>query len=123
MDSNYDRVTVTIPTTDGLGPIEHTIQIVVYPNEEKLSIRQVIAEKEYPWISSAKSNEIQYSPLNISGFDAVKVVGKPFDPAVFISARDNIYFISLPYKMSIGSPPTPEAKDLFYEILDTFTIN
>jgi len=116
----YKQVTITFPTTNDRD--YHTIQIIVYAKDERLSFRQIVEEKVYKGRSPKKGNDIPLTPVSFIGFDAVKMTMPPFEQAIFVSAKNKIYFISLPYDMQSGNPPTPDAIEVFNKILNTFSI-
>ncbi len=116
----YKHVTIIFPTLNGSD--YHTMQIIVYANSERLPFKRIVEDKVYQGKSPKKGDDIPLTPIKVSGFDAVKMVMSPFDPAVFISAKSKIYFISLPYDMLSGNPPTAEAIEVFNQILNTFLV-
>jgi hypothetical protein len=115
----YQQIVISFPTSNSSDV--YSIQIIVYANEERLSIVQTIREKIYMG-KSHQDDVLNLESVRIAGLDAKKVTILPFDPAIFIEAKGKIYFISLSYDMLSGNPPTPEAIDLFYEIVETFSI-
>ncbi len=118
---NYERLEIYINTEMSKGG-GNSISISAYPNEAEESVTDILEMKDHRWISTGENENIKITLEEVSGFDAIKVIGKGKDPGIIL-AQNNIYEITLRYNMLSGMPPLPEAQELFYEILDTFTIN
>ena len=119
---DYNQVTITFPTSSEGN--YYSMQIIVYANNEQLSIRQIVDEKVYKGRAPKKGNEIPLTTIKVSDSDAVKMDNmEPFNQAYFISAKNKVYFFSLSSNMLDGTTPPSEAIDLFNQILNTFSIN
>ena len=116
----FKQVAITFPISEGRN--YWRMQIIVYTNNERLSFQQFVEEKVYNGKSPKKGNDIPLTPTKFTGFDAAKMTMLPFDQAMFISAKNKIYFISLSYDMQSGNSPTPEAVEIYNNILDTLSI-
>jgi hypothetical protein len=118
---DYDQILIMFPASNG-GDY-HTLQIIVYANNERLSLEETIEKKIYQGKPPKKGSDIPLETIEIAGLDATKMEMVPFYPAIFISAKNKVYFISLPMNMMTGNLPTPEAVELFYKMVNTFSLN
>jgi hypothetical protein len=120
---DYKSVTLSfrIPDTSGY----QGMQIIVYSNKERLPIERVVVEKVFQGKSEAVTEDAVLSamiPVKVAGHDAIKINIQPFEPAVLISVEDKVFFAAPSPDMRAGNPPDPKSVELFYKILDTFTL-
>ena len=116
---DYKQLILRFPVSD--GPY-HTLQIIVYADNERLSLDQIIEKKIYQGRPPKNGNDLPLKSISIAGLDATMMEMTPFFPAIFISEKNKIYFISLPMNMMSGNPPSAEAVELFYKIVNTFSL-
>lgn len=116
----YKQVRIRFPAS--VGDSNQSMLITVFSNKERLSLQEVVEQKVYRGKPAVTGNKLSLMPLTIAGLEAFKIETTPFFPGIFISNKNKIYFISLPMNMMNGEPPTPKSTQLFYKILDTFSL-
>ena len=115
----YPQILITLNLPEDF----QNIQIIVYSNPEKLSLKEIVLQNVYQEeLLESEINKLALEPIKIAGLDAMKLEKTPFLPGIFISANSKVYFISLPMKMLMGDPPSPESVDLFCEVINTFSL-
>lgn len=115
----YPQLIIALKLPSGI----QNMQVIVYSNQEQLSIKEIIAQKVYQGnLPKDKSEKMSLQQIKIAGLDAMKLEMEPFLPGIFISANSKVYFISLPIEMLSGNLPNSESIDLFYKIINTFSL-
>ena len=115
----YPHLLITLKLPSGF----QDMQVIVYSNQERSSIKEIVTQKVYQGnLPKDKSEKLSLQQIKIAGHDAMKLEMTPFLPGIFISAKSKIYFISLPTEMLSGNPPNTESIDLFYKIVNTFSL-
>jgi len=118
---DFKQVRIVFPVSTGRA--NQSMSITVFSNSERSSIHQIIEHEIYQGRSPKKGDDIPLELINVAGLQATKMEMAPFFPAVLISAKNRIYFVSLPMDMMWGDLPTPDAVDLFYKIINTFSLD
>jgi hypothetical protein len=106
-----------------VGEANQAMLISVFSNQDGTSLPEIIQQKVYQGKLPKNSNGIHLTPVRIAGLDASKMEMAPFFPAISISAKGRVYFISLPANMLWGNRPTQASVDLYYKIINTFSLN
>jgi hypothetical protein len=118
---DYRVVSIRFPAS--VGDSNQSMEIIVYPNSERSSLNEIIQQEIYQGKLPKSANGVRLTPVKIAGLDAAKMEMTPFFPAILVSGKGRVYFISLPMKMLVGNPPTQGSVDLYYDIIKTFTLN
>jgi hypothetical protein len=122
---DYKSVTLSFRIPDASG--YQGMQIIVYSNKERLPIERVSVDKVFQGKSeSVTEDSVLFAMIPVkvsrSGYDAIKISVQPFETAVLMSVEDKVFFFAPSPDMRAGNPPDPKSIELFYKILDTFTL-
>jgi hypothetical protein len=108
-----------------LGRYDIAITITTYQHKEEISLDQFVderLEKIKNRIPSDIIGNVQKTAIVVAGHSAIASETYKNCPIVFIGSVDRFYIISLSPNMTTGNIPTEESVDLFWKIVNTFTI-
>jgi len=122
LDYKTAHIQFDIPDADGY----QGMMIEILSNPEKLPIESV-AQKIYttdlqsPSIDDVKKNSEQ---IKVAGMFAYQFTFKPFmyELTILLPNEDKVYFI-VPVHDNLDTAVDPKALELFFKILETFTLN
>ncbi len=117
----FRKATILFPSS--VGEELQAMEILVYSNRERSSLPDLIRKKIYHGRLPRNINTVALTPVKIAGLDAAKLEMVHFYPGMLFSAKGRIYFVALPMNMMWGNPPTAASVDLFYQIIETFSLN
>ena len=120
-DLEFKLITVVFPKS--VGEANQEMEITVFSNRERSSLPDLVKQKIYRGRLPKNIKVVSLTAVRVAGFDAEKLEIPPFYPALLFSAKGKVYFVALPMNLLRGNPPTQVSVDLFYQIINTFTLN
>jgi hypothetical protein len=122
-DLDFELARIHFPASVGGEGQRQGMGITAFSNSNRFSLEQIIYQRLYHGRIPGSANDIHLTPIKIAGLDAAKMEKTPYHPAILISARGKVYMMSLGANMLSGNPPTQASEDLFYKIINTFSLN
>ena len=101
------------------------LRIITYINTEDMTLDQFVDEKLGKVINKIPTDVIgnkQKTKTNIAGHSAISSETYINCPIVFIESGEKVYVILLAPNMTTGNMPTEKSVDLFWQMVNTFTI-
>jgi hypothetical protein len=117
---DYSLATFRLPGRYGLA-----ITITTYQNKEEISLDQFVDERLEEIKNRIPSDiigNIRKTAIVVAGHSAIASETYKNCPIVFIGSVDRFYIITLSPNMTTGNIPTEDSVDLFWKIVNTFTI-
>ncbi len=105
-----------------VGDANQEMEVAVFSNPKGSSLPEIVEREIYHGRLPKGVSAVTLTPTKVAGLDAAKLELTPFYPAVLVSAKNRVYFIALPMNLMWANAPTRASVDLYYEIINTFSL-